>query len=320
MLDTVLRVLRALSAADAGWPGVEALFRAHASPALALSHRTIAGQGGATTDLVRVSLAGSRGRLGGGDAPTLGVLGRLGGVGARPARIGFVSDGDGAAAALAVALEAAMMAAQGDAMPGDLIVSTHICPRSPVVAHRPVPFMGSPVAMAEVNAWDVRPEMDAILSIDTTKGNRIMNHRGIAITPTAKDGYVLKASRDLLDVYEAVCGVPPRVLAITTQDILPYGTGIDHLNSIMQPATATAAPVAGVAITTETAVAGSQPNASHEGDIALAARFALEAAYRFGSRDLHFYDEDEYGRIVALYGSLAHLRTVPAPPAPPAGT
>ncbi|HHY71398.1 MAG TPA: DUF1177 domain-containing protein, partial [Thermoanaerobacterales bacterium] len=33
--------------------------------------------------------------------------------------------------------------------------------------------------------------MDAIISIDTTKGNRILNFKGFAITPTIKDGYVI---------------------------------------------------------------------------------------------------------------------------------
>ncbi|MGO0916215.1 DUF1177 family protein, partial [Clostridioides difficile] len=41
-------------------------------------------------------IPGKNGKLKGGDAPTLGILGRLGGIGARPEVIGFVSDGDGA--------------------------------------------------------------------------------------------------------------------------------------------------------------------------------------------------------------------------------
>jgi len=44
-----------------------------------------------------------------GNAPTLGVIGRLGGVGARPEVIGLVSDGDGALTALSVALKLARM-------------------------------------------------------------------------------------------------------------------------------------------------------------------------------------------------------------------
>ena len=54
-----------------------------------------------STDMVRVRIPGSRGRAAGGEAPTIGLLGRLGGLGARPERIGFVSDGDGALTALA---------------------------------------------------------------------------------------------------------------------------------------------------------------------------------------------------------------------------
>lgn len=38
--------------------------------------------------------------------------------------------------------------------------------------------MGSPVDMATVNREEVDGELDAILSIDTTKGNRVINHRG----------------------------------------------------------------------------------------------------------------------------------------------
>ena len=30
------------------------------------------------------------------------------------------------------------------------------------------------------------PEADAVISVDTTKGNRILNVKGIAITPTVK--------------------------------------------------------------------------------------------------------------------------------------
>src|SRR5690554_4160962 len=47
------------------------------------------------TDFIRVTIPGSEGRSNGGSAPTLGVIGRLGGIGARPSRIGLVSDADG---------------------------------------------------------------------------------------------------------------------------------------------------------------------------------------------------------------------------------
>ena len=51
-----------------------------------------------STDMVRVRIAGKNGKSKGGNAPTIGLLGRLGGIGARPEVTGFVSDGDGALA------------------------------------------------------------------------------------------------------------------------------------------------------------------------------------------------------------------------------
>jgi hypothetical protein len=148
------------------------------------------------------------------------------------------------------------MARIGDHLPGDVIVTTHICPRAPIIPYEPVPFMGSPVDMAVMNRHEVHPEMDAILSVDTSRGNWLVNQRGVAITPTIKEGYILKVSPDLLRTLSIVTGRPPVVLPITMQDITPYGNGLDHVNSIVQPATATDAPVVGVALTAETTVPG----------------------------------------------------------------
>ena len=63
---------------------------------------TLTGEKG-STDFIRIVIPGTQGKTLGGHYPTLGVVGRLGGLGARPERIGFTSDGDGALAALAVA-------------------------------------------------------------------------------------------------------------------------------------------------------------------------------------------------------------------------
>ncbi len=262
-----------------------------------------------STDFIRALIPGSRGKAAGGDAPTLGIIGRLGGLGARPERIGFVSDGDGALAAVASALKLGVMRQNGDVLPGDVIVATHICPNAPTQPHEPVPFMGSPVDMALMNRQEVDERMDAILSIDATKGNRIINRRGFAISPTVKQGYILRVSEDLLGLMQTVTGSHPAVFAITTQDITPYGNGLFHLNSILQPATATPAPVVGVAITTELPVAGSATGASHLGDVELAVRFCLEVAKAFGAGACHFDDDEEFARLRELYGDMTHLQT-----------
>jgi len=269
---------------------------------------TVEGERG-TTDFITVTFPGREGKRGGGNAPTLGIIGRLGGIGARPTVIGLVSDADGAVTAVACALKLADMANAGDQLSGDIVVATHICPHAPTIPHDPVPFMGSPVDIATMNQHEVHPEMDAILSIDTTRGNWVINRRGFAISPTVKEGFILKVSPDLLQVMAVVTGQPPAVLPITTQDITPYGNEVDHINSIMQPATATDAPVVGVALTAETVVPGCASGASQVMDIEMAVRFCLEVAKAFGQGECTFYDVQEFGRLVALYGSMKHLQT-----------
>ena len=199
------------------------------------------------TDMVRVRIPGSQGRAAGSDAPTIGLLGRLGGLGARPERIGFVSDGDGALTALACAAKLLSMHARGDVLPGDVFVSTHVCPHAPTFPHEPVAFMGSPVATADVNREEVggADALDAVLVVDTTKGNRIMNDRGFMISPTDKQGCILCVSEDLVACREGT-GRRARTFPLTMADITPYGNGLYHLNSILQPCTATDAPVVSV--------------------------------------------------------------------------
>lgn len=259
-----------------------------------------------STQVVRVLVPGMEGAPTRG--PTLGILGTLGGVGARPDRAGFVSDGDGALVAVACALKAASMARKGDRLWGDLMVTTHICPHAPTRPHHPVPFMMSPVSLPKLMDHLVAPEMSALLSVDATKGNRVVNHRGFAISPTVRQGWILRVSEDLMDIQEAVTGQSPRVLPITTQDITPYGNGVFHLNSIMQPSTVTWAPVVGVAVTAQVPVAGTATGASRLVDLEETARFCLEVAKSYGRGECSFFDAEEFDLLVRTYGALDHLQ------------
>jgi len=271
--------------------------------------KTIKGEEG-ETDFIRIRIPGKSGKSKGKNAPTIGILGRLGGIGARPEMIGMVSDADGAVVALSVAAKLLDMQEKGDFLDGDVVISTHICPDAPTQPHDPVPFMGSPVDMVTVNKEEVDGELDAILSIDTTKGNKVINHRGFSISPTVKEGYILKTSDDLLDIMEITTGKLPVVFPITIQDITPYGNDIYHLNSILQPSTATNAPVVGVAITTESAVPGCATGASHPFDLEQAARFTLEVAKQYGKGNCKFYDKTEFDKLKQLYGSMDHIQTL----------
>ena len=273
------------------------------------SYQTVAGDSG-STDFIKILVKGAEGKSSGGSSPSLGIVGRLGGLGARPSRIGFVSDGDGAAAAITAALKLSLMAEKGDRLPGDVYITTHICPDAPTIPHEPVVFMGSPVDILTMNQYEVLPEMEAVLSIDTTKGNKVFNHRGIALSPTVKEGYVLKFSDDLVRIMEMTTGDLPVIFAVTTQDITPYGNDVYHINSILQPAVTTDAPVVGLAITAKTAVPGCGTGASHEVDVAQAVRFSIEVAKEFTRGEIQFYDQAEFQHLVNLYGSMKKLQTL----------
>ncbi|MBI2368727.1 MAG: DUF1177 family protein [Deltaproteobacteria bacterium] len=121
--------------------------------------------------------------------------------------------------------------------------------------------------------------------------------------------YSVSVGDSLLDIYQQVSGILPVVLPLSTFDITPYGNNLFHINSLMQPATATDKPVVGVAITAQVAVPGCATGASHPTDVALAATYCVEVAKAFGEGTCRFYNAEEYAHAVQLYGSLAHLAT-----------
>ena len=266
-----------------------------------------------STDFIAVLIPGSQGKARGGSAPTLGVVGRLGGIGARPQFIGLVSDADGAIVALAVAYKVAELKMRGDELPGDVVVTTHVCPNAPTRPYKPVPMMDSPVNIFTLLRREVRPEMDAVLSVDATKANWIINHTGIAITPTVKEGWILRPSEDLMNIYTRVTGEPPVIVPITMQDILPYTTPVYHINSMMQPWIYTGAPVVGVAITARMALPGSATGPTNVWALEQAARFVVEVAKDFTMGRAKFYDEEEWRTITRIHGEVREIMRRGAP-------
>lgn len=262
-----------------------------------------------TTYFVKVLIPGLTGKTLGGASPTLGINGRSGCTGARPQQIGMVSDADGPISGLAAALKLADMKAKGDDLPGDVIVTFHISPQGHIDNSKTPPMMALPVSNATMNQYEVDADMDAILSVDASKANYLSKQRGFALSPTAKSGYVLKVSADLIDIMESTTGRHAFTFPLAIQDITPYDNGISHFNSIMQPSVATAAPVVGVAITAESPVSGAALNANHEADLAEAVQFCIATAKAFTSRTCQFYDANEYDALVQRYGSLSVFQT-----------
>ncbi len=303
-LKQVLEAYELLSSARVDGPAVAALLRDRGIAEVSVEH--VQGETSATDFLSCVIPGADPSR------PALGIIGRLGGLGARPEMLGLVSDADGGIAAVAVALKLADMAAQGDVLAGPVRIHTHICPRAATRPNHPVPMMRGPLPARQMMAREVHPAMAAILSIDTTRGNRLVNHRGVAITPVAREGWLLPIPDALLDILGWVSGELPVTLPLTTQDITPQENGLTHINSIMQPATVGAAPVVGVAITAQTTVPGCATGVSNAGDIDVATRFCIEVAKRFTAGECAFYDDAAWQAIQRRYGSLRHLQTMGA--------
>jgi hypothetical protein len=267
----------------------------------------------ASTDFISIMIQGVEGKYSGGTSRSLGIIGRLGGIGARPECIGLVSDADGAVVSLAAAYKIAEMMKLGDLIEGDVIVKTHICPNAPTRPYKPAPMMDSPVDIFTLLRREAEGQVDAIISVDATKANWVIKHNGFAITPTVKEGWILKVSPDLIDIYIRVTGQPPVVVPITMQDIIPYTTPVYHINSMMQPWIYTKAPVVGVAITTSMVVPGSATGATNIFHLEQATRFVVEVAKDFGRGRVKFYDEEEWKKIISIHGSLADLMRRGAP-------
>jgi hypothetical protein len=259
------------------------------------------------TDIVRVIIPGSDGTAGGGKAPTLGIVGQLGGIGARPEVQGMVSDADGAIVAIAAAAKLGQSIQRGEKTRGDVLVTTHVAPDAPILPHDPVPFMISPVPIVDVLKECVLPRMDALISVDATKGNRVIKKAGFAISATVKNGWILRVSDDFVNIYERVTGETATVVPITMQDITPYGNDVYHINSIMQPWLLTEAPVLGLATTATVPVPGSGSGANYPMALESAARFCIEVARNFTSGKCRFYDPKEYETLVRLYGAMGPL-------------
>ena len=111
LLREIIDVYGLLDRADASGAMVLEYMRGIRPDCRAAVSRLQGAAGG--TDMIKITVPGRCGRANGGNAPTIGLLGRLGGLGARPERLGFVSDGDGALVVLACAAKLLGVADEG---------------------------------------------------------------------------------------------------------------------------------------------------------------------------------------------------------------
>ena len=95
----IIEILDLLDDPKVSGPAVAEYLKSYGAENIWVNHLT--GEKG-STDFLKVLIPGRNGKTEGKNCPTLGIVGRLGGLGARPQRLGFTSDGDGALTVLAV--------------------------------------------------------------------------------------------------------------------------------------------------------------------------------------------------------------------------
>jgi hypothetical protein len=259
------------------------------------------------TEFVAYRFKGSEGRSSGGQARTIGIIGSLGAMRLPGDYQGMNSDADGGLVALACALRLARMWTRNQVLKGDVIVTTHICQAGHPEPHDPVPFVMPPLDVDEEYRRLVDPAMEAILTPETCKGNRVFNQTGFAITPPVKEGYILRPHVSLIHTMEMVTTRPALVFPINMQDITPFGNGIHHVCGMMLPAQFTKAPIVGVPLTGQVQVLAAATNVFQYSALEAAGRYCIEIATAYGIGHCHFYYEDDFAGMTRRYGSMSHL-------------
>ncbi|WP_270934085.1 DUF1177 family protein [Falsiroseomonas oryzae] len=300
MLKEILDVLDFMTAPRAS---VEDFLRM--LPPGAHSHTTeVVEVDGRRMDFLKILFPGRRGRSAGGNTRTLGVIGSLGALRVPGDNQALVSDADGCLVALAVALRLARMAAKGQVLASDVLISTQLCHDGRAEPHDPYPFVMSPIPSRLKHPRLVDPRMDGLVVVETCKSNKLVSHKGFAITHVAKEGMLLRLHANLIHIQEMVTGRLPVIFPVSQQDLTPYETGIHHVCGMMLPALYTDAPVLGVPMVTEAQTWPAWTNVQHASEMDQAGRFCLEVATRFGLGECEFFYEADYEAMKKFYGTL----------------
>jgi hypothetical protein len=257
-----------------------------------------------TTDFIKILFPGTSGKSAGGSAPTTGLIGSNGGLRLPGVYPGLASDADGCIVGLTSALRLARMRQRGQELAGDVVISTHICQQAHPVPHDPFPFVMSPLPSSEKHPRLVDERMDAILTPETCKGNKMISHLGFAVTPPVREGFILRPHASILHIMEMVTGKAPAVFPITMQDVTPYELGVHHICGMVLPSIFSTAPVVGVPLVTEIQTHPSATGTQQPMVLESAARFCIEVATAFGNGDCEFYYPGDFDGMVEAFGAM----------------
>ncbi|EZQ10274.1 hypothetical protein CM19_04270 [Candidatus Acidianus copahuensis] len=219
-----------------------------------------------------------------GEGKKIEVLGRLGSIKINNL---LVSDADGAIIALAVLRELSK-----ERQSGNYVISTSISLSAKLIQHEPFNFMVPPIGIEEALNYEVDKQADFIISIDSTKGNRIAKYSDFAITHVIKDGYIMKVSDEVLDIYEKVTDHEPYFVPLTSSDLTPMDFNSYHISTLISPWLYTESPLIGVATVSKFAIPGYETGVQNISMLENAGKFCVELS-RFINKGGSAFDEKE---------------------------
>ncbi|MEM0165758.1 MAG: DUF1177 domain-containing protein [Saccharolobus sp.] len=229
------------------------------------------------------------------------VLGRLGAIQMQGINKGLVSDADGAIVTLATILELINLMEKGIYLEVDVSLITNISLRAKLIPHKPFDFMVPQIGLDEALKEEVDPKANLILSIDSTKGNRIAKFDDFAITHVIKNGYILKVSDEVIDIYNRVTGHEVYIIPLTTGDLVPLDFNIYHISTLVTPWLYTESPVIGIGTVSKQVIPGYVTGVINWEMLEHASRFCLEML-KFVEQGGKVYDEAELEELERKIG------------------
>ncbi|BCU71595.1 DUF1177 family protein [Stygiolobus caldivivus] len=238
---------------------------------------------------------------------TVEVLGRLGAVQINNS-IGLVSDADGAIVSLTVLLELLNLIENGFNIPINVTVITNVSTNAMLIPHQPFYFMVPLVGLEEAIKYEVDKKADTLISIDSTKGNKIAKYNDFAITHVIKEGYILRVTEEIIDIYTRVTNHEPYFIPLTTGDLTPLSFKVYHISTtLVSPWIYTDAAVLGVATVSAYPVPGYATGVMDINMLEHASRFILELIKYLNDKNLVYYD-DELKELKEKIGNSNLLR------------
>ncbi|BAB67660.1 DUF1177 domain-containing protein [Sulfurisphaera tokodaii] len=237
----------------------------------------------------------------GGGKDKIEILGRLGAIQMINTNKGLVSDADGAIITLTTLFELLDLMDKGIVFDIDIVFVTNLATKAKLIPHKPFDFMVPLMGLDDALKIEVDPTASFILSIDSTKGNRLAKYDDFALTHVIKDGYILKLHDNVIDIYNRVTEHEIYMVPLTTGDLTPLDYNVYHISTLISPWLYTSSPVIGLATVSKQVIPGYDTGVQNLTMFEHASRFCVELI-KYLEKGGKVYDENELMELESKLG------------------